>query len=133
MACELLFLDQPVLLETDPSTLQDRAEWRRHGFVSLDAEDRGCVGTKPLRMGAPTQVINADAGRGRLRVALFEVDGRPISGYSLEECRPLTADTTRWTACWQAGTSVPMDRPVCVLVEMDKSRLFSISSGRSGL
>lgn len=109
-----------------------RAEWRRHGFASLDAgPEGGTVETKPLRFGSPTLVINADASRGRLRAALLEADGRPIAGYGLEESRVLTANATRWTAGWNGQNGMPTDRPVRVVVEMKNTMLFSLeSSGR---
>jgi hypothetical protein len=107
-----------------------RAEWRRHGFVSIDVGPQGGeIETKPLLLGAPTLVINADASRGELRVALFESDGRPISGRGFEACVPLTADHTRWEVRWRDGKSVPVDRPVRVGVQMRSVRLFSMESG----
>ncbi len=105
-----------------------RAAWRRHGFVSLDATERGRVETRPLRLSTPSLIINADASRGELRVALLEADGRPVAGRSLEDSEPLRTDAARWTARWRAGTSVPADRPVRVVVEMTSARLFSPSS-----
>lgn len=105
-----------------------RAEWRRHGFVSLDAAELGRVETKPLRLGGPSLIINADAGGGQLRVALLEADGRAIAGCALEDCEPLRADATRWHARWRSKATPPTDRPVRIVVEMTNSRLFSIST-----
>jgi hypothetical protein len=106
-----------------------RAEWRRHGFVSLDAGAAGGrVETKPLLLGAPTLVVNADASHGAVRVALLEADGRAIPGCSLEESEPLRADATRWSVRWRSAAGVPTDRPVRVVVELTKARLFSVSS-----
>jgi hypothetical protein len=107
-----------------------RAAWRRHGFVSLDAAARGRVETKPLRLGASSLIINADASGGELRVALLEADDRVIAGFGLQDCEPLRADATRWTARWRSGASVPKDRPVRVVVEMTNARLFSLSNER---
>ncbi|MCX7827160.1 MAG: hypothetical protein N2689_16645, partial [Verrucomicrobiae bacterium] len=107
-----------------------RAAWRRHGFVSLDATGRGRVETKPLRLGASSLIINADARRGELRVTLLEADGRAIAGFGLEDCGPLRDDSTRWIARWRSGASVPTDRPVRVVVEMNNARLFSVSGER---
>jgi hypothetical protein len=103
-----------------------RAAWRRHGFVSLDAAGHGRVETKPLRLGASSLVINADASRGELRVALLEADGRAIAGFGMEDSEPLRADATRWCAVAKA----PTDRPLRVAVDMTNARLFSISSER---
>lgn len=108
-----------------------RAEWRRHGFVSLDAEGQGQVETKPLRLAAPSLVINADADGGELRAALLEADGRPIPGFTLEDSLSLQSDATRWNARWKSGSAAPTDRPVRVLLKMNHCRLFSLSTDRS--
>jgi hypothetical protein len=107
-----------------------RAEWRRHGFVSADAGPQGGeIETKPLRFAAPTLVVNADARRGELRVALLEADGRPIAGRTFADCAPLTADRTRWGVRWRTGDGVPTDRPVRVVVQMKGTRLYSLEAG----
>jgi len=104
-----------------------RAEWRRHGFVSLDAAESGRVQTKPLRIGSSSLIVNADAKGGELRVALLEADGRAIPGFSADECEPLRSDETRWTAKWNGGASMPTDREVSVVLQMRNARLFSLS------
>jgi hypothetical protein len=105
-----------------------RAEWRRHGFVSLDAGIAGRVQTKPLHLSAPSLMVNANARGGELRVALLEADGSPMAGFSAEECEPLRADKTRWTPRWRDRKPVPTDRPVCVAIQLNNARLFSLSS-----
>ncbi len=105
-----------------------RAEWRRHGFASLDAGERGRVETKPLRLAAPSVMVNANAQGGELRVALLEADGRAIPGFTMNDCEPLRADATRWKAQWKSGAAAPIDRAVRVVVEMKQARLYSVSS-----
>lgn len=105
-----------------------RAEWRRHGFVSLDAGESGRVETKPLRLGAPSLVVNANAAAGELRVALLEADGSPIPDYSAADCEPLGEDATHWQVRWNSNAYPLTDRPIRVVVEMKQTRLFSISS-----
>lgn len=107
-----------------------RAEWRRDGFVSLDADPMGgTLTTKPLRLAGPSLRVNADASRGELRAALLEADGRPMAGYTLADCRPMQVDSTAWSVAWGDKTAVPTDRPVQVLIEMKSTALFSLSSG----
>lgn len=106
-----------------------RAAWRRSGFASLDADPvGGRVETKPLRLTHSTLVVNADAHRGELRVALLEADGRPIAGYELENSDVLRRDHTHWYASWDKSAEVPTDRPVRVVVEMTSSRLYALST-----
>jgi hypothetical protein len=106
-----------------------RAAWRRHGFVSLDAgAGGGRIETKPLQLGGTKLLINADAGHGKLRVALLEADGRAIPGLGLDDCTALTADATGWPARWQNAASVPTNRPVRVVVELTNAKLFSLAA-----
>jgi hypothetical protein len=108
-----------------------RADWRRNGFASLDAgPDGGRVETRPLRFASPTLAVNADASRGRVRVALLEENGSAIAGYTLDDSTPLTADATHFTAAWRGQKSVPTDRPVRVVIEMTSARLYSLETGR---
>lgn len=106
-----------------------RAEWRLYGFVSLDAgPEGGMIETKPLRLGSANLVVNADASRGRLRIALLEADGRPIAGYGFADSETLSADSTRWNARWKGKADAVRDRPVRVAIEMASARLYSLSS-----
>jgi hypothetical protein len=107
-----------------------RAAWRRHGWISLDADPvGGRIETKPLTLPGSTLVVNADASRGELRVAIVEADGSSIAGYTLEDCEVLRKDATRWTAEWKNRSELPTDRPVRVVIEMKSTRLFNLESG----
>jgi hypothetical protein len=117
-----------------PKTISiGRADWRLHGFASLDAgPEGGRLETVPLRLGHAGLVINADASRGRLRVALLEADGRAVPGYGLDDCVPLTSDETVWIARWMTRNTVPTDRPLRVAFELTAARLYSLSSRPAG-
>lgn len=106
-----------------------RADWRRHGFVSLDAgPDGGRVETRPLQLAGPRLVVNADAAAGELRVALLEADGRPIAGYGSDDCEPLRSDATAFAVRWRGQVDLPRDRPVRVVLTLRNARLYSLSS-----
>jgi hypothetical protein len=105
-----------------------RAEWRRHGFASLDSGERGRVETKPLRLSSGDLLVNANATGGEVRVGLLETDGRPIAGYALEDSDVLKTDSTRWPAKWKDHASAPTDRPVKIVISMKQSRLYSLST-----
>jgi hypothetical protein len=104
-----------------------RAEWRRHGFVSLDSGEQGRVETKPVQLEGPELVINANAAGGEVRVALLEADGKPIPGFTIEASEPLHADATQWHARWRSNAAAPVDRPVRVELAMKQARLYSVS------
>ena len=111
------------------------AEWRRHGFASLDAGENGRIETHPLRLRGMDLIINANAAGGELRVALLEADGSAIAGFSLEESEVLNKDAPRWKARWKRGSGkttpeLPDDRLVKVVVTMRQARLYSLSCVR---
>lgn len=107
-----------------------RAEWRRHGFVSLDAgADSGRIETKPLQLTSSQLVVNADAVGGEVRVAIHEADGAPIKGLGLDDCIPLIQDSIRWRPKWRDASTPPTDRPVRIIVQLKQARLFSLSCG----
>ena len=107
-----------------------RAEWRRHGFVSLDAGPQGGeVETRPVTIAGTQLVVNADASRGELRVALLGADGAPLPGYDFKDCTPLKRDAVSWPVAWNGRGSIPNDRPLRVVVRMSNARLYSLESG----
>jgi hypothetical protein len=107
-----------------------RAEWRRHGFASLDAgPDGGRIETVPLRLSEPGLVLNADARRGQVAAALVAADGTALPGFSLADCEPLRTDATQWTVRWKSGQTVPTDRPVRVIIEFSNTALYSVGAG----
>lgn len=108
-----------------------RAEWRRHGFASLDAGERGRVETKPLRLSSGTLLVNANATGGEIRVALLEADGRPIAGHALEDSEVLKTDATRWPVRWKEHAAAPTDRPMKIVIAMKQSRLFSLATSEA--
>ncbi|MSU51833.1 MAG: hypothetical protein EXS41_00310 [Opitutaceae bacterium] len=108
-----------------------RAEWRLHGFVSLDAgPDGGRIETKPMQFGTVHLLVNARVSNGgRLRVALLEPDGGPIAGYGLDQSNTLTTDSTGWAAGWgEKGGGLGRSKPVRVVIEMSNCQLYSLRS-----
>lgn len=103
-----------------------RAEWRLHGFASLDANGEGEIQTKPLRFAHARLMINADASQGEVRVELRDEAGRALPGHSFADAEPLTRDATRRVVRWKRGAAVPAGRPLVVVVKLNNARLFSL-------
>ncbi len=105
-----------------------QACWRLHGFASLDAgPSGGRVETGPLWIRGGKLLVNADAHRGQLRLALREVDGAEVPGFGLDDFQVLRADATRAEARWTSGRAIPSDRPFRVMIELTNSRLYSLA------
>ncbi|MSU64819.1 MAG: hypothetical protein EXS38_01665 [Opitutus sp.] len=106
-----------------------RADWRRDGFVSLDAgPESGRLETKPVRLASARLVVNADAQRGGVRAGIVEADGRVIAGLGLAECEPLQSDSVAGVMRWKSGALPPTDRPIKILLELTSTRLFSLGT-----
>jgi hypothetical protein len=100
-----------------------------HGFASLDAGPTGGqVVTQPLLISGGKLLINADASRGRLRMALMEVDGREVPGFGLGDFDVLQTNATRAEARWKTGRDIPADRPIRVVIELSNTRLYSLAA-----
>ena len=78
------------------------AKWRLDGFVSLDADELGgTLVTKSLIFSGTQLRINADASGGSIGVEIQDGSGKPIEGYTLEDCHPLTTDAVHHIVTWR--------------------------------
>jgi hypothetical protein len=78
---------------------------RVDGFVSLDFGLLGgtCV-TAPVKADGERLLVNVDTGAlGDLRVGLADADGKPIPGFSVDECDVIRTNSTAAVVSWQAG------------------------------
>ena len=75
---------------------------RRDGFASLNADHQGgTMTTRPLTFSGRHLFVNLDAPRGSLRAEVIDMNGAVVAPFSLENCRPLTGDTTVAQLRWQ--------------------------------
>lgn len=81
---------------------------RQDGFVSAKAPLRGGeIVTKPLRFSGESLLLNlATSAAGGIRVELQDESGRPLSGYSLDDCEPQFGDELSRRVTWKAGSDV---------------------------
>lgn len=71
------------------------ATLRRDGFAALEAGvAAGSVTTRPVTFSGNRLFVNLANPRGVLRVEVLEADGRPVSGLGVEDCIPLSTDST---------------------------------------
>lgn len=81
---------------------------RLDGFVSVQAPMKGGeLVTKPLRFAGRELSLNfSSSAAGDVRVEIQDADGRPLPGYSLEECPPIFGDTIDRRVVWERGKDV---------------------------
>ena len=119
---------------TGPDTRVRRFEYRKDGFVSLRAGAKGgLLITKPIKLGrlAERFTLNYKTGKsGQVRVGLFTPDCKPIRGYGLADCKPLTGDSLNRNVGWKSGTDISALRrhhPVVRLrIEVKNADVFAL-------
>ena len=81
---------------------------RLGGFVSLHAPlDGGELMTKLLTFAGNRLTVNyATSVMGSLRVAIHDVDGNPLPGFSLADADELFGDSVHQTVSWKDQTDV---------------------------
>jgi hypothetical protein len=102
---------------------------RLDGFVSAQAPmSGGELVTKPITFTGKTLRINfATSAAGSLRVELQDEIGKPLPGFSLDDCEELFGDTLDRSVHWntKANLSALIGRPVRVRFELRDADLYS--------
>ena len=84
------------------------ATLRKDGFASLEAgADPGILTTRPL-LGLEGRLrVNADAGRGSIRVEVLNEAGEVVPGYGRDQCEPIRGDGIDQTVRWEEKDRLP--------------------------
>ena len=87
----------------------------------------GTLRTRPLQFSGRRLHLILDAGRGEARVALLDAGGRPLPGFSAEDCRPVSADSFDHVVTWgEAGDlSVLAGEEVRVQFSLRQAALYT--------
>ena len=88
---------------TQEITTTGLATLRRDGFASMSGS--GELTTPVLKFDGEYFFVNADL-TGELRVELLDEDGNVLSGFSKDDCTPLTGDGTMLPVRWAANTTL---------------------------
>ena len=99
-------------------------------FVSLQAPMKGGeLITKPLRFTGRELSLNfSSSAAGEVRVEIQDMDGRPLPGYSLEDCPPIFGNTVARTVVWKAGSDVSpiAGKPIRLRILLKDANVFSL-------
>jgi len=100
---------------------------RRDGFCSLSADGTGSVTTRPISFDGAYLFVNVDSSRGSLRAEVLDAEGRPVEGFTADDCDVLTDDTTIGRITWRGGDSLAdfRDRPVRLRFILDDADLYA--------
>lgn len=119
------------------STSVRRYTLRQDGFVSARAGwQGGSLSTKPLVFaGAHLELNFATSAAGSIRVEIQDVAGRPIDGFSLQDCSEIFGDTLSRTVSWKESPDLSSlsGKPVRLRFELQDADVYSFQfSGADG-
>lgn len=103
------------------------ATLRLDGFASIAGSfDVGTVTTRPFVLHGNALQVNVKADHGRLRAALLDGEERPLQGYGLEDCVPVTQDDVAVSIKWGPDGHRPLpESAVRLQFELANARLFA--------
>lgn len=118
-----------------------RIPMREDGFMSLSAEGHGQFWTVPFRLNVESLSVNANVRySGYLKCEVLEAGlgetgeavtiGRPIPGYTLEDCEAVTGDAIRAALNWRGGALAALKgRSVRLRFSLFKADLYALRFG----
>ncbi len=106
---------------------------RLDGFISVNAGFKeGEFVTKPLTFSGSSLELNySTAGAGQVRVELQDAKGKPVPGFSLEDCDPIKGDAIAGYVSWKENSDVSRlaKRPVRLRFVMNEADVYSLRFG----
>ncbi len=80
---------------------------RRDGFASMQAgQEEGIILTRILNFSGSYLFVNIDGPEGSLYVEVCSPDGKPIAGFSRNDCIPACTDSTKCIVKWKQHDSL---------------------------
>ncbi|RLT04463.1 MAG: hypothetical protein DWI21_14290, partial [Planctomycetota bacterium] len=81
---------------------------RLDGFVSINAPmSGGELVTKPIRFSGKTLSLNfASSAAGDIRVEIQDAAGKPLPGYTLDDCDEIFGDTIQRRVTWKTNADL---------------------------
>jgi len=101
---------------------------RRDGFASMDAEgEAGTLTTRSVTFTGSRLFVNVNAAKGSLRAEVLDQVGQPIEPFTLDNCNPLTADSTLAQVAWKDGSDLSelKGKPVRFRFELTNGSLYA--------
>lgn len=116
-----------------PGSRLRRFTFRTDGFVSVRAEkEPGELLTHPLAFAGNTLELNLKtAPKGSLRVEVQDAGGKPLPGFALADCQPLTGDHTAAQVRFAGKLGALAGKPVRLRIVLEEADLFSLKFGES--
>ena len=110
-----------------PGSRVRRFTFRTDGFVSVRAGGEGTLITKPLTFAGSKLSLNI-ASKGKTRVELQDAAGKPLPGFALDDCAPITGDSIEHIVKWKSRADVSKlaGKAVRLRFELKEADLYSL-------
>jgi len=109
-----------------PGSRVRRFVFRTDGFVSAHADATGTLITKPFTFTGTQLALNITS-KGATRIELQDADGKPLQGFALADCTPITADAIDHVVQWKGGALTALaGQTVRMRVEMKDADLYAL-------
>jgi hypothetical protein len=107
------------------------ATLRKDGFASLDAGTHvGMLTTHPLAGLRGPLRVNYRATGGSIRVEILDAAGKPLSGFSCDDCDPLGGDSVDQEVTWKGSNRLPDGQePLRLRFVLERASLYSFAAG----
>ncbi len=115
---------------TQPTSHLHRYAMRLDGFSSINAPYKGGeVLTKPFTFSGKELEINySTAAAGDIQIEIQDLDGKPVPGFSQNDCQMIIGNEIARTVSWNGITDLSKltSKPVRLRMHMKDADLFSI-------
>ena len=110
---------------------------RRDGFASIEAQqNEGILLTRVITFSGKHLFVNIDGSSGRLYTEICQVDGRPIPGFTRNECLPISTDSTKQLVVWKNRDNLESlsEKPIRIKFYLTNGKLYAfwVSRTRDG-
>ncbi len=119
----------------DAYTSTGLATMRRDGFASINSTTDGYLTTRNIIFDGDYFFVNANV-KEELRVELQDINGKPIHGFTKEDCIPMKTNSTKYLITWKNKKNVMelKNKPVKVKFYLKNGDLYSfwVSKWKTG-
>ena len=86
---------------TGPDSRVRRFVYRKDGFVSVRADQRGALTSKPIRFSGSGLALNV-VSQGEVRVEIQDSSGNVVPGFEAEKCTPISGNFIDRSVTWES-------------------------------
>ena len=87
----------------------------------------GVLRTVPFTFTGNSFTVNADASAGSIRAQVLDEAGRPVRGFSYDDCAPIATDSLDASVTWKGQTDTLQGKTIQLELAMENTRLFALN------